>query len=201
MSRRDVPEWLRADCHKWGRQKLRIWRGGDSDGHVDGWVSSILGRIREEREGAANAGAACGQLFWEVYQGVGLDVQRTLVGLPETPYIVGHLHYVWPREWGVTVSQKARLIDLRITHYFEALGNFEFWVFARLQSAALTESQLLDQMRKMLREELQIDTPARTKSQTRSAIAPGVLPHKTPERALCLAALKRHTIHLPPTKR
>lgn len=129
----DIPDWVRSDCRLWGRQKRRIWEGMDWHGNVDGYAQSLLGRIREERDGASQCMPS--QRWPEVYWGAGLDVQRAMLGIPERPHAALTLHYVWNPEWGMTASQKARLIEISVRSYWDEVKRGEFWVFARLSSA------------------------------------------------------------------
>ncbi len=141
--RRDTPPWVISYCQTWGRQKRRIWDGsetfvnceGKEDTHIDGYAGSLLGRIREERDGAGQQGALH-QHWAEVMWGHGLEVQRSLPGMPENPLLVGHLQYVWPKEFGLSIPRKAALIELDKNQYWDSLRNFEWWVFARLNPAS-----------------------------------------------------------------
>ena len=53
----ETPQWVRIACQRWGRQKRRLWAGGDwyrdhrgiQRRHVDGYANSFLGRLLEER--------------------------------------------------------------------------------------------------------------------------------------------------------
>jgi hypothetical protein len=135
MSRNEIPSWVIDGLRLWGRQKRRAWLGADWHGNIDGYAQSLLGRIRDEREGAGEQGARS-QYWPEVFWGVGLDVQRGIVGMRETPLHVIHLHYVWPAEWELTVDQKARSIGLKKADYWRELENGENWTHAKLDSVS-----------------------------------------------------------------
>lgn len=135
MSRSEIPGLILTALRVWGRQKRRIWVGADWHGNVDGYAQSLLGRIHDEREGAGEQGAR--NQFWpEVFWGIGLDVQRGIIGMRETPYCVLHLHYVWLPEWELTIEQKAISIGIKKADYWRELENAENWTHAKLDSAS-----------------------------------------------------------------
>jgi len=135
----EVPGWVRLACDRWGRQKRRIWAGGDwyIDGeglrrhHADGYAQSFLGRLLAERDGAGQG--ARSQHWPEVLWGDALDVQRNILGMPITCFEVLHLKYVFDPEWGLTVANKAALISLKVWSYWDSVGRAEWWLYARLQ--------------------------------------------------------------------
>jgi hypothetical protein len=129
----DIPDWVRSDCRVWGRQKRRAWEGKDWHGNIDGYAQSLLGRIREERDGASQCTPI--QRWPEVFWGAGLDVQRALLGMPEMPLTAINLHYVWNPDWGLTAAKKAALMDVSVRSYWDEVKKGEFWVFARLSCA------------------------------------------------------------------
>lgn len=133
MSRSDIPDWVRTACNRWGRQKRRIWTGHDWHKNVDGYAESLLGRIRDERDGAWQGLRS--QRWPEVFWGDGLDVQRALIGMPEAPLAVMHVHYVWDPEWCLVASKKAALLDMSLRRFWEELKKGEIWIFARLDCA------------------------------------------------------------------
>jgi hypothetical protein len=135
VSRRDIPTWVIGGLGLWGRQKRRVWIGTDWHGNVDGYSQSLLGRIRDEREGAGEQGARS-QFWTEVFWGMGLDVQRGIRGMREIPYSVLHLHYVWPPEWLITVELKAGMLHITKAEYWRELENAETWTHARLDSTS-----------------------------------------------------------------
>lgn len=135
MSRRDIPQWIVAAVGLWGRQKRRIWIGADWHGNVDGYSQSLLGRIRDEREGAGEQGARS-QHWEEVFWGAGFDVQQAMIGMREVPYQVLHLHYVWPPEWQIGIERKASMAGIGKPEYWRELENAETWVHARLDSTS-----------------------------------------------------------------
>lgn len=135
MSRRDIPGWVIGAIGLWGRQKRRVWIGADWHGNIDGYSQSLLGRIRDEREGAGEQGARS-QHWPEVFWGQGLDVQRGIVGMREVPYSVMHLHYVWPPEWELTIGTKAKLVGISRADYWRELENAETWAHAKLDSTS-----------------------------------------------------------------
>jgi hypothetical protein len=154
----DVPVWVLSALNTWGRQKRRIWEGGATSRsghrHVDGYVNSLLGRIREEREGAGQ-GARTMQRWPEVYQGVGLEVQRALVGMPERPFCIVHLHYVWDPRWCVPLAQKAFYAGLKRSQYFGVLACAQTWTFARLERETSPDSQPIDAINSFIAQLLQ----------------------------------------------
>lgn len=133
----DVPSWVLLALSAWGKQKRRIWEGGavsrNGHRHIDGYANSLLGRIREEREGAGQ-GARTVQHWPEVYHGQALEVQRALIGIPERPHLVLHLHYVFPRE--ATAATKAGWAGVARSVYFHVLSLGQVWTHAKLEAQA-----------------------------------------------------------------
>jgi hypothetical protein len=156
----DVPDWVRSANHRWGRQKRRIWSGmdwylnpkGARQQHIDGYAESFLGRILEEKVSAGEAGPSR-QKWAEVFWGDALDVARVIPGLPEMPYAVLHLHYVFDPEFGLTVNRKARLLNIDRTTYGEHLARAEFWIWAKLEPN-MQDTQLTERVQKIVREAL-----------------------------------------------
>lgn len=179
----DVPDWIRRANGLWGRQKRRIWCGHDWHGNVDGYAQSLLGRIREERDGAGQGTPS--QRWPEVFWGEGLDVQRSLLGMPEVPYAVLHLHYVWDPEWNVPITQKARALNIAREAYYESLDRAEYWVWSRLDAdPELRHTQIVEEIGKLIAKALQTDSTAAINSQTREQCP----------REINLAALNRRTL-------
>lgn len=144
----DIPDWVRSDCRLWGRQKRRVWEGRDWHGNVDGYAQSLLGRIREEREGAGQGQIT--QRWPEVFWGAGLDVQRSLIGMPERQYAVLHFQYVWNPEWGVTTDQKAGYLQVSRAQYSIYLGRAETWLHARLEQNGCLDAQLVERVKEIV---------------------------------------------------
>lgn len=128
----EIPQWVRSACKKWGAQKRRIWLGKDWYGNIDGYAQSLLGRIRDEREGAAQG--VISQKWAEVYGGDGLEVQRAIQGIGERRHAVLHLQYVWDPRWEVPIATKAGYLGVRRTEYFELRDRAETWVHAKMES-------------------------------------------------------------------
>ena len=182
----DVPDWVRRANSLWGRQKRRVWCGHDWHGNVDGYAQSLLGRIREERDGAAQ-GAPAHQRWPEVYWGDGLNVQRALLGMPEVPHAVLHMHYVWDPDWNITASQKARTIGITKDAYYDRLDRAEYWIWSRLEvDPDRRDTQIVEEIGKLIREALQTGTSEAINSQTREQCP----------REINLAALNRPKITL-----
>ena len=136
----EVPVWVRIACQKWGRQKRRIWSGmgdwyftraGMKARHVDGYAQSFLARVQDERVGAGSPGEVR-QHWEEVFWGEGLEVQRAVVGMPELPTDVIHLHYVFDPEFGLTGRDQAVLAGVSERCYWALVNVSETWVWARL---------------------------------------------------------------------
>jgi len=183
----DIPDWVRSDCRLWGRQKRRIWEGRDWHGNIDGYAQSLLGRIREEREGAGQGTPT--QRWPEVFWGSGLDVQRALMGMPERQFAVLHFQYVWNPEWGITVERKARYLGIKRTEYFGVVESAETWIHSRLDLRLGPDSQLVERVQEIVRAALRNGSDSDTKAQigeTPLAKAP----------ALNLAALNRKTLSI-----
>lgn len=138
----EIPQWVRQACRRWGIQKRRIWLGHDFYGNIDGYAQSLLGRIRDEREGSAYGVLA--QKWSEVYRGDGLEVQRAIQGIGERRFAVLHLQYVWDPAWEVTVSQKAKYLGIKRTEYFELRDRAETWIHAKMESGLPVKSQVAD---------------------------------------------------------
>lgn len=165
MVSNDVPDWIRRANGIWGRQKRRIWCGHDWHGNVDGYAQSLLGRIREERDGAGQG--APSQRWPEVFWGDGLDVQRSILGMPETPYAVLHLHYVWDPEWNVKATQKARAISVSRDVYYDSLDRAEYWIWSRLEvNPERRDTQIVEEIGNLIREALQTGASEAINSQT-----------------------------------
>jgi hypothetical protein len=159
----DVPDWVRLACNRWGRQKRRIWTGKDWHGNVDGYAQSLLGRIRDERDGCGQG--ARSQHWPEVFWADGLDVQRTLMGQPERQYAVLHFQHVWDPEWGITAAKKASYLDLKRTEYFELVEKAEVWVHARLEGMTeSSDSQLVERVSEIVRKALHSGSDKATKA-------------------------------------
>jgi hypothetical protein len=142
----EIPVWVRLALKRWGSQKRRIWLGRDWYGNIDGYAQSLLGRIRDEREGSSYGVLA--QKWPEVYRGDGLEVQRALQGIAEKLHAVLHLQYVWDPAWKVAPRDKARLIDLSRSEYFAIRNRAETWIHAKLESG-LPETKLQQLSRKI----------------------------------------------------
>lgn len=182
----DIPDWVRGDCRLWGRQKRRVWCGHDWHGNVDGYAQSLLGRIRDEREGAGQGTPA--QRWPEVFWGAGLDVQRCLIGMPERQYHVLHFQYVWDPDWGITAERKASFLGMKRTEYFEIVDRSETWVHARLDTAEhRSDAQLVEAVSEIVARALRRDSKKDTKRQT-GRISPAA--------KLDLAALNRPVVSL-----
>lgn len=185
MSRSEIPDWVRVACGRWGRQKRRIWAGCDWHGNVDGYAQSLLGRIRDERDGA---GQGVRTQHWpEVFWGEGLDVQRSLSGIAERQFGVLHAHYVWDPEWQVSVARKATLLELKRTEYFSLLEVGETWIHARLDVLAVPDSQLVEQVSEIVQKALQSGGGSAINSHTRQ---------NSPPPRLNLDALQRQQLTL-----
>jgi len=144
----DIPDWVRSDCRLWGRQKRRVWEGRDWHGNIDGYAQSLLGRIREERDGASQCTPA--QRWPEVFWGAGLDVQRALLGMSEQQHAALHFQYVWNPEWGVTVDRKARYMGISRAQYTIEIGKAETWIHARLDPRPALASQLVEKVNEIV---------------------------------------------------
>lgn len=176
----EIPEWVRVACRAWGSQKRRMWRGADwhlkvhlaqnatgqlgavatKHWHVDGYSESFMGRLMEDKMGAAQ-GRRRYQHFPEVYWGDGLEVHRAIPGMPEMAYGVLHLHYVFDPEFGLNARRKAALLSLKERAYWEALGRAEFWVYARLDPARNQASENIQEISaKLLHSEVSQATKA-----------------------------------------
>jgi hypothetical protein len=184
----DVPDWVRKSNSLWGRQKRRIWTGADWHGNVDGYAQSLLGRIRDEREGAGQGQHS--QKWPEVFWGDGLDVQRSLLGLPEMPYSVLHLHYVWDPEWNITVGRKARCIGIDRETYYDHLDRAEFWIWSRLEVRACDHTQIVEAVQKIVENTLREGANAAINSQT------GETPPAKQRREINYDALNRKTLSI-----
>lgn len=152
MKQSDIPDWVRRACAFWGRQKRRIWVGADWHGNVDGYAQSLLGRIKEERDGATSNQVS--QYWPEVYSGQGLDVQRCLQGLGEFPRAALHFRYVWDPEWEVTIAVKASYLHVKRTEYFHLIACAESYIHGRLEIQHSPDDYLGRIVRKTIRQAL-----------------------------------------------
>ncbi len=166
----DIPEWVVSVCQHWGRAKRRLWHGaewyvsytGGRRRHVDGYAESFMGRLMEDKMGAGQG--ARHQHWPEVFGGDALDVQRILPGIPELPHAVLHLHYVFDPEFNLKVRQKAVLVEIRETRYWEALRHGQLWVLARLSPGA--QNQVSDRIHEIARGSLSNANGQGTKAHT-----------------------------------
>lgn len=183
MAREDssIPGWVRAACRTWGSQKRRAWSGQDWHGNVDGYASSLIGRIRDERDGAGQGHRV--QHWAEVFAGDGLAVHRALIGVGLDLHDALHLKYVWDPRFNLRAEQKARLLEISERTFLANAKLAETWVQARLDTGA--QSQVIDVSQKIRAQPL--------KSALKAAHHPVHL-IKAPE--LSLAALKRTTLSL-----
>jgi hypothetical protein len=85
--------------------------------------------------------------------------------MPEIPYAVLHLHFVFDPEFGLSVTQKAALIGIKRTAYNEALGNAEHFVLAKLDGG-LPDAQMKVIALKTITEALRTARISVTKAQT-----------------------------------
>jgi hypothetical protein len=190
----DIPQWVRLACDRWGRQKRRIWAGGDwyrdhkgmKRLHVDGYANSFLGRVLREREGTGQG--ALTQHWAEVLWGDALDVQRNIGGMPIACFDCLHLRYVFDPEFGLSAAAKATLVDLPTRVYWEALQRAEWWLWSRLDKGIenrLSESAA-DTHRESAEKRLQLGLLTSRRPAN---------PDNVPE--LSLRALKRPKLTLP----
>jgi hypothetical protein len=160
----DTPLWVRDACRAWGAQKRRIWSGRDWHGNIDGYAQSLLGRIREEREGAGQGTPS--QRWPEVFTGSGLEVQRSLVGMGEQRYAVIHLQYVWDPQWKVRSNRKADYVGVSRSEYFELAEKAETWIEAKLDRSC-PDSQVIEIVTGIVRKALKTPDLSAINAQTR----------------------------------
>lgn len=127
-------EWLTPMMTTWRAQTLRIWTGrrefSRGVAHVDGWPTvTLLGRIRNEGEGASSGGAR-GQHWPEVYLGDGLLIRRGIEGMPYQPKTV--LYAKWLSH--EPVREQARLIGVSTATYWSLLDCSYFYLAGRVIS-------------------------------------------------------------------
>lgn len=180
MKHSDIPHWIIRACALWGRQKRRIWVGKDWHGNVDGYAQSLLGRIKEERDGASSS--QVNQHWPEVFTGDGLDVQRCLGGLAEAPRAALHFRYVWDPEWNVTIATKASYLGVKRTEYFQLIARGESYLHGRLETIQRPDENLRTIIAKTIHQALT--------SQSNSAIKA-----QTSAKCLNLEALNRSILH------
>lgn len=185
MSQSYIPNWVRIFCGHWGEQKRRIWLGRDWNGNVDGYANSLVGRIRDERDGASQGQR--NQYWPEVFWGDGLAVQRVIHGMPADPSDALHVKYVWDPRYKLRGEQKAALLGMSERAYWEAAGRAEFWVFARLDPSA--QAQVVESIRK-LKHQLLNSIPKMAQDGNHLIKAPEV----------SFAALNRSTLSLKQTR-
>lgn len=137
----EAPQWVGVACQHWGKQKRRIWSGGDwfinragqKIRHVDGYARSFLGKLAEERCGSGHRYLVADQCWREVYGGDGLDVQRACPGMPEISFFAVNLHYVFDPDFGLSARQKADLVEISVRSYWRGLEMAKLWLWARLE--------------------------------------------------------------------
>lgn len=181
----DIPGWVRSYCKRWGSQKRRILSGKDWLGNVDGYANSLIGRIREERDGAAQGEV---KQYWpEIYWGPGIEVQRAIVGMPERQLYAVHFQHVFDPEWGLTIARKASYLSIGRTEYTELVDRAETWIYSRLDALGRPDSQLTERVHEIIKEALQTAQPKAIKAHSRQ---------NCPPNKLDFSALKRPIISL-----
>lgn len=183
MSNQDIPLWIRRSCALWGHQKRRIWSGRDWHGNVDGYAQSLLGRIKEERDGASQG--RHNQHWPEVFTGDGLEVQRAVLQrkMSERARIVLTFQFVWDPQWQVSAERKAELIGIARSTYFADLKLALGKIHKFLESDSQSDDSVREILVKLITAELQ-------KHRIRP-ISVATLP------ALSLEALERSTLSRP----
>ena len=157
----DIPAWVHHACRQWGEQKRRIWSGMDWHGNVDGYAQSLMGRIREERDGASQGKR--NQYWPEVFTGDGLDVQRAMTRIQERPCAALHFKYVWDPRWEISASRKARMLDVSRSVYFEIVGKGESFILRALDIGP--DSQVTDRLHEIIQDALSKPLRSDTKAQ------------------------------------
>lgn len=113
--------FVREACREWGRQRWKLFDPND------GWANvSLLGRIREERDGAGQTYFR--QSFKEVYSGLGLEVHRAVQGMPDRPWQILNAHYVFPGR----ANWKANRLKLHRAEYYRLLNQAHSYIASRL---------------------------------------------------------------------
>jgi len=114
--------FVRHACREWGRQR---WKAISDP--TQGWENmSLLGRIREEQEGAGQGYFR--QRFRELYTGVALDVHRAVQGMPHLDWYYINLKHVLPGK----DSWKIKKIGVSRDTFYAKLGRAERYVAERL---------------------------------------------------------------------
>jgi hypothetical protein len=129
--------WFDHMLRRYFGQKRAIWSGHAKDGHEFGWSAmSVMGRLREERDGASQPGNS-GIKYAEVFTEDALLVRRAIEGVAYDPYVTAHIHYIVP----ASVKIKAREAGYSPAGYYQHLEVFHEWTRGRI---LLLEPSLAD---------------------------------------------------------
>jgi len=116
---------VQACVDLWAAQKRRIWLGG-ARGHVDGYsVRTVLGRLKDEAEGASQPGGAATQRWSEVFTGDALAIEIILNGLPYGPRMAFNGYYLFRGGFWLPIRVIVEAVGVSRTKFWEDLGTAE----------------------------------------------------------------------------
>lgn len=129
----DVKSMIEPMCREWARQYRRIVQGGvvRADGvfEPDGWpTTTILGKLREERDGAGQGKVS--QHFAEVYRGDGLLIRRAMERMPLAEREVLYARHL-SRD---LVRTQADVLGLSVAGYWSRLDRAYFFLAGRVDA-------------------------------------------------------------------
>ena len=130
-------DWIDEKCKVWGKavRKRLIERKND---HQEGWPSvSILGKIKEEWEGAGHRSTGATQRIFAGYTGDALDVHRAIFHpqpMPFDLYATLKVHYCIRAPAKSKVLQLQLLLGrtLSVSQYWHTIDNCHYFLSARM---------------------------------------------------------------------
>jgi hypothetical protein len=116
---------VQACVDLWSTQKRRIWLGG-AGGHVDGYsVRTVLGRLKDEADGASQPGSAATQRWSEVFTGDALAIEIILNRLPYGPRMAFNGYYLFRGGFWLPIRVIIAAIGTGRTKFWDDLGTAE----------------------------------------------------------------------------
>lgn len=134
--RRNIDTTLEHALRIWAAQESRKLKGENLAGHQDAWAAAcLLGKIREERDGASQNRAS--QRVHESHWGDGLLIQRAMYRMPESPWACVWLYYMLVGAHYVPMKVKVQYASayleqrLSLAEFWQELEKGEHWIGGR----------------------------------------------------------------------
>jgi len=136
-----VIDWVDEKCKAWGRavRARNLKRKGQ---HEEGWPSvSILGKIKEEWEGAGHRSTGPCQPMFAGFTGDALEVHRAIFHphpMPWELYATLKLHYCVRAPAKSKVQQLQLLLGrtISVSQYWHTIDNCHYFLSARMGGVA-----------------------------------------------------------------